>query len=409
MDSTLLFHEYTDISEMSNLEPREQILILQADLLEIKKKEMEFQMELENIERGFVSMIKHCGISSDNFPFPTPVKKTLGSPSFQFSTPGSLTRVTAISNLAEEDTFGISPQENNDQSVCDDTMVSYLSEETNTTFFFAETEKEFEKENVAERRIETSQLVPVLDVDGKKIYRVVEGCENSTKHSLSKNEKDGSCPRASSTMINQRISESATKSQKMSKQRSHPRACSTLIGRDVLVEETMEMDGSSFRINDITSSTLCIKDSVIEESNMSFFDHVDDDLANFPLTSTKISLTRNTDAHTVPDLSDSLIKISSDSTKHHKLQKKCNRHLAMGNVSISGCSTLGSMGDDSVFEKPRASQKNNTNGTKKRGLLRRQSRKTKLVDTKALIKKMKNFSNSFRSQEFRDANTLLVI
>lgn len=48
--------------------------------LKLKRDEMEFQNEYENIERRFLSMIEHCGINKDDYPIPTPARGIVGTP-----------------------------------------------------------------------------------------------------------------------------------------------------------------------------------------------------------------------------------------------------------------------------------------------------------------------------------------
>lgn len=368
---------------------------------------MEYQNEYESIERRFLSVIEHCGINKDDYPIPTPARGIVGTPSFFFSTPGSLTRVTGISNLAEEDTFNYMPQNGNDQSLCDDSVVTVLAEDTNDTTFFSQPEDELREKSWDHRDAETSQCVPSIDFRGEKIYRVVEGCESGPKGHHPKTPRKSFHPRGSSTMINHMTPERPIKTSKLlRKKNSHPRACSTFIGKDAMVEETIDAECNSFWSSDDSSSTLCVAESLMEKSESLFLQPIHDNRARIPRTSTRIHL----DNQRVPDINISAISGTIADSLSQQLTKTRNggRHLALRDSGVSSCSTLGSMGDNSVFEKPQE-EPLKKNVVKKTGLLRRQTCKSKLLDKKALVKKIQRFNNSLRSQEFRDAHTLLVI
>lgn len=351
---------------------------------------MELQTEIGDIERRFVSMIENCGVSRNHFPFPAPARQVPGTPSFLFPTSGSLTRVSALSNLAEDLTFCNHPYQGKDQSLYEDTVHmgdTTIEDVHDTTFFSSDLDKESEEKKF-EEDTDTNQLVPVIDVDGEKIYRVVEGCETETKMLI----KRPCCAKASPSMIDHAILKEIAKRPKTKRPKiSHPQACSTFIGKDEVVEETIEDDDTSFRSTNDSSSTLYIED---------------DGTKKFPRTSTKINLSPETDIHCVPDITDSLFSGNSrNSDKRHRSQKKHSRHLATGDMDISLYSTLGSMGDDSVFQQSRVVRK----GVPKTGLLRRQTCITQLVDPRALVKKMKRFNSNLRNKKINLAHTLLVI
>lgn len=354
-------------------------------------------------------MIEHCGINKDDYPIPTPARGIVGTPSFFFSTPGSLTRVTGISNLAEEDTFSYSHQNGIDQSLCEDSMVTVLAEDTNDTTFFSEPEEEMKEKSWDHGDAEKSQCVPSINFGGEKIYRVVEGCESGPRNDPPpKTSRKSFHPRGSSTMINHVTPQKPIKTSKLlRKKNSHPRACSTFIGKDAMVEETKDADCNSFWSSDESSSTLCVGDSLMEKSESIFPQTIYDNRARIPRTSTRIHLNNQI----VPDINISAISRNITDSLSQQLKKKrqrSRRHLAMRDSGVSSCSTLGSMGDNSVFEKAQE-EPPKKNVVKKTGLLRRQTCKSKLLDKKALAKKIQRFNNSLKSQEFRDAHTLLVI
>ena len=377
--------------------------------LRLKREEIEFQTEYGDIEKKFISMIEHCGMTKDDFPIPTPARGIIGTPSFIYSTPGSLTRVSALSNLAEEDIF--LQKDERDQSNCDDLAATVLAEDTNDTTFFDEIETETGNEKGDVEDDETSQCVPVMEVGGERLYRIIEGQESKVSNAQPRNCRKKHHPLISSTMISHVTNSTrSTKKPKLMRQKSsHPRACSTFIGTEAMVDETKNEDGSIWSTDDSSRSSR-ISDSSIEKTEFSFLRHSDaKEHAQLPRTSTRLNLASDMDNQRVPDLTDSLFsRLSADSSNQRTKEITSRRHCALRDSGLSSCSTLGSMGDNSVFEKPQEESRKNKI-IKKTGLLRRQTCYTQLSDKKALAKKIKRFNSSLRSQEFRDAHTLLVI
>jgi hypothetical protein len=343
---------------------------------------MELQTEIGDFELRFASLIENCGLSTHEIPLPTVARRTPGTPSFLFSTPSSLTRVSALSNLAEDVTH-CNPCPENDQSLVDDSV----EDSHDTTFSTTELDKGSEEKKIV-KDTETSQLVPGTDVHGEKIYRVVEGCESETSMNRP------CCTRASSIITDHMTLKEAKGLKVRGQKNSHPRACSTFIEKDD--------DNTSISSADDSTSTWATDDS----SSMFCIGY--DGKERFPLTSTKINLSFETDipVHCVPDITDSpYTRNSKNFDQRHRSQTKHVRHLATGDTDISSNSTLGSMGEDSVFENYRVKQ----TGVPKTGSIRRQTCTTRLVDPKALAKKMKLFNRNLRNKKISLTQTLLVV